>query len=346
MSYYFFCKRVFHSHFLQNPSLKSFTTVSTTTPLSFTVGYLINSCGLSLETALSTSQRLHLKERNLQKLDSLITLLESHGFTKTHISKLITKFPIILQSSVENTIMPKIKFLLEIGYSKSNIPELVLSNTNILKKSLNNQLKPSFNLLKSFLHTNDNVMKACKRSKWLLTYDLKQTMAPNVTFLVNEGVPISSISYLIMTQPRTVMQGPTRFIQNVQAVKKLGIPPNSRSFVHTVQVMTSMSKATWDRKLIFFKSLGWSEEHVMRAFKREPHFISCSEGKIEKMMDFFVNTLQLESSVFCMHPKLLMCGLDKRIIPSEKRFLDKIVIKYVEKVPDLMEVYHGSIAAK
>ncbi|KAK9933757.1 hypothetical protein M0R45_020933 [Rubus argutus] len=77
--------------------------------VSFTVSYLITSCGLSPELALSLSQKsVHLKNR--EKPDSVIKLLKSYGFNDTYISQLVRKRPNVLGANPEKTLLPKLEF--------------------------------------------------------------------------------------------------------------------------------------------------------------------------------------------------------------------------------------------
>ncbi|XP_058107321.1 transcription termination factor MTERF9, chloroplastic-like [Magnolia sinica] len=308
-------KRILRFHFLQNPSLKSFTTASTTPLQSFTAQYLIKSCGLPLETALSISKRLHLQENNLQKPDSVLTFFKSHGFSETHITKVIAKLPGLLQSRIDNNLKPKMQFFLAMGFSNSTLPELIASNPLILRRSLINHLRPSFYFLKSFLETNENVITAIRRSRWLLTYDLKGILRPNLNLLVNRGVPTSCISKLILSKPRAIMLKVNLFANIVERVEKLGIMPGSPMFVHAIRGMSTMNNSSWESKLAFLKSLGWSEEEIMIIFKREPICMTCSKEKIRRVVDFFVNTLKFDHSMLLTNPKLFMYGLDKRIFP-------------------------------
>ena len=53
--------------------------------------------------------------------------------------------------------------------------------------------------LNTYLENNENVVAAVKRSSWLLTYGLIGILQPNIEFLIREGVPLHSISKLILT---------------------------------------------------------------------------------------------------------------------------------------------------
>ncbi|KAK9282772.1 hypothetical protein L1049_010993 [Liquidambar formosana] len=329
----------------------------------------MNSYGLPLETALSTSQKLQLDENNLQRQESVRTFLKSQGFSNTHIAKLVTKRPEIFQFRVEK-VRPKIQFLIDNGFSGLLLPELIVANPSILRRGLSSQIKPSYDFLKMYLGTNEKIVAAIKRTPWLLTSDLKGTMQPNIDLLISEGVPLHSVAKFIMFQPRGILLKVDRMAHAVETVKKFGLQPSAPMFIHALRVTLSMSNSTWNRKIEVYKSLGWSDEEIESAFKSDPVCLACSEEKIKSISDFFVNTLKLEPKVIIAYPKFLTYGMDTRFRPrynvlklleskkllkakkftwlltlTEKRFLDEFVIKHLDQIPNLMELYRGNIPA-
>ncbi|XP_010251898.1 PREDICTED: transcription termination factor MTERF15, mitochondrial-like [Nelumbo nucifera] len=373
-----FYKRLLYVHLVQNPSLKSFSTTVATVcrgqPLSFTVQYLINSCGLSLETALSTSKQFQLDESKPDRYDSVLTLLKTHGFSKTHIAELIKKHPSVLLINADKILKPKMEFLLGFGFSDSAVSDLVISNPSIFDRSLKSRLKPSLDILMKHVQSKEEVLKAIKRSSWLITFNLSQTLQPNVELLIKEGVPISGISKLIVHQPRVLLQKTDRLVSTIETVKKLDIRPTITTFVYAIHVLSSMSELTWNRKIELFKGFGWSEEEVMLVFRRDPYCLACSEGKVKKVMEFLMGTMKLHPSVMISNPKVLKHGLETRIRPrymvlkvlelekliegidgnkkfsrvfglAEETFLVDYVLKYLGKVPNLMDLYCASVAA-
>lgn len=241
----------------------------------------------------------------------------------------------------------------------------------ILSRSLDNQLKPAYNFLMTILQANEKVILALKRASWLLTFDLRRTVQPNVAFLVRQEVPISNIAKLIVIQPRSIMQKADRFVNIVETIKKMGLEPSVLMFIHAVRVMAAMTELTWNRKMEMFKSFGWSKEQIVSAFKRVPLCMVCSEQKINRMTDFFVNNMKVEQALIISCPKLLMYGLETRIQPrirvlqfleskkllkedkklvwlltlTEQDFLKQCIAKYLDRVPDLVNVYRGTISA-
>lgn len=121
-----------------------------------------------------------------------------------------------------------------------------------------------------------------------------------------------------------------------------------------------------------FKNLGWSEEEIWTAFKLHAICFSFSEEKIRRTMDFYLHTMKLKLEVIAARPKLLSFGLNKRIHPwynvikvlesrrllnmenknfwifalTEKDFLKKYVHKHLDQIPNLLEVYLGTMVVE
>ncbi|KAM4082033.1 hypothetical protein ACJW30_11G138100 [Castanea mollissima] len=360
-----------HNRFLTTSAAKNSST-SQLLSSSFTVNYLMNSCGLPLESALSTSQKLKLEENNLQRPQAVLAFLKSHGFDNTHIAELIKKRPKILQSKVEDNLKPKIEFLTQNGFVGKLLADLIVLNPVILRRGLSSHIKPSFHFLNTYLDNNENVMAAVKRSSWLLTYDLTGILQPNIDFLIREGVPLHSISKMILTQPRTIMRKVNRLEDAVQTLKKLGLEPTSPLFMHAFRVLVSMKESTWSRKMEVLKSLGWSEEDIWSVFKSNPLCLACSEEKMRSAMDFYVNTMEMDVETIIRYPRFLMYAVDKRLRPrynvlkvlksknvlkegknyawlltqNENTFYKNYVVKHSDSIPGLMELYHGITMAE
>lgn len=349
-------------------TLTSTRTASTAaSPSSFTVQFLRNTCGLSLDNALSTSKTLQLEEKKSKKYEAVLSFLRSRGLTEAHIASLVKKRPRTLKGSVDKTIKPKIDFLLKNGIPDSFLPDLIAANPFIFSKSLNSHLKPSFDFLKCFLKMDEDVVEALKRTSWLLTHNPKKRMQPNADFLISEGVPVSNITKLIIFNPRAILQKVEKMVDAVEHIKRLGFKPSTLMFIHALRVMLCLSNSTWERKVNLFKSLGWSEEETISLFKREPHIMGCSEEKIRGAVNFFLNTMKVNPAVIISYPKLLiyeptrthrrynvmkvleskeLISKDRKVgsilCQSERHFLAKYVTKNLDQIPGLMEIYCGT----
>ncbi|CAI0421201.1 unnamed protein product [Linum tenue] len=338
---------------------------------SFTVDYLVKSCGLPMESALVASRKLQLDAKKNGKPESVLQFLRSHGFTDAHISTLVQKRPTVLHCRISNNLGPKFEFLNKVGFVGKQLPDLIVSNPLLVKSSLDSYIKPSVEYLLLLLGSSDKIMSTIKRSSWLLSYDLKGNMQPNIDFLLGEGIPRTYIVNMVYAHPRFILIKQSRMVQAVSTCKKLGFEPKSRMFMHALRSALSMSDATMKKKIEVMKSMGWTEEEILSAFRRDPLCLSCSEEKIRNAMDFYVNTMKLTPSVVIKYPKFIMHSIEKRMRPrynvlqilvskklisgtnlcwqltiTENKFVQNFVMKYGADVPGLFEKYEASKLGK
>ncbi|KAL0539194.1 hypothetical protein IC582_023376 [Cucumis melo] len=358
-------------HFIQNRFLNTVSTTTLPLPSVSTIQFLTNSCGLSSGSPTSAGRKLQFDEKHIQQYGAIIDFLKSQGFENTQIAKLVSRGPSILQSKVSNNLKPKFEFLQEIGFVGPLLCKLIVSRPRILNRSLDSQLKPSFFFLKEILESDEQVTTAIFRYPSLLICDLKGDLKPHIDVLVSEGVPSRNISRMISLQPRAIMQKVDRLIPAVKTVKELGIEPKARTFVYAVVVRLSMSDSTWKKKINVMKSLGWSDKEIFTAFKRHPNYLGCSEEKIRDVADFCFNTAKLDPGTLISYPKLFKLSFDKRLRPrykvlevlkvknllknkkiasvlveGERRFVEKYVVKHLDEIPNLMDIYVGNVEAE
>ncbi|KAK1293590.1 hypothetical protein QJS10_CPB17g01586 [Acorus calamus] len=152
-------------------------------------------------------------------------------------------------------------------------------------------------------------------------------------------------------------------------VKEMGFDPLSSFFCSALATVVAVDKSLWKEKMELYRSFGWSEDDVVSAFKRQPEVMTLSKDKIVRMMDIFVKESGLGLSIVSRYPKLLLLSLEKTIIPrysvisvlmsrellngdvnfdtichlKEEKFLEKYVIKYQVKVPQVMQAYQSKM---
>ena len=114
---------------------------------------------------------------------------------------------------------------------------------------------------------------------------------------------------------------------------------------------------------------GWSKDMALCAFKKNPLCMILSEEKMTKVMDFLVNKMGCLSANIAINPAVLLFSLEKRImprfsviqilvakdlvkndlplstilLPNERRFLEKFVIKFQDDIPQLSNVYQSKM---
>ncbi|KAG7967355.1 hypothetical protein I3843_08G096000 [Carya illinoinensis] len=330
---------------------------------SFAVSYLINSCGLSTKSAILASKRLQFQRSETH--DSVVHLLKENGFTNSQISQIVRIQPSLLSCDPKKVLLPKIEFFRSIGFSCSDVPRILTSNPSLLGRSLEKCLIPCLDFLKSVLLEDEKVVLTVKRAPRVIPFDPRNSMIPNIELLRQLGAPQSAIAFLVTNFPSSVTIKHTRFAEAVHEVKEMGFNPSKIVFVVAIQAFTKITKSKLESKLELYKRWGWSKEIALLAFKRHPNCMLLSDEKITKAMDFLVNEMSWSSLNIARNPTVIFFSLEKRIIPrcsviqillakglvksdlssstfmlpGERSFLDKFVIKFQDVVPGLRNVY-------
>lgn len=260
---------------------------------SFKITYLMDSCGLSPEIAISASEKVHFETPD--RPDSVLNLLRNHGFSKTHISNIIRIRPAILLTNPEKTLLPKLAFFKSIGVSTHDIAK----NPILLGRSLENQIIPSYNFLKRMLLSDEEVAAALKRARWFFIQDRSRNvnLVPNIDLLRELGVPESCISSLLTHYQEAVIRRHDQFIETVNEIKKMGFDPMKLTFVIALHIIGKRSNSTWDRCCRVYTWWGWSKDEILSAFRKHPQCMTYSEKKIMNIMDYLVKKMGWPSGV-------------------------------------------------
>lgn len=335
-----------------------------------TVSYLVNSCGLSSEQAVSVSKKVRIKDT--KRPNSVLELFSSYGFAKSQISRLTFLRPRLILADPEVILRPKIEYFQSLGIVGPDLPKFICSDCLVLVASLKNRIIPSCDFLRGFLKTNDNVVRALKNPSCVARYNIEKMMMPNITTLRVHRVPECHIARLMILQPQTLMLRDYLFKEVVLEILDMGFRPTSQSFILAVRSMIMRSREKWEKKTEILKSFGWSQDEVFAAFRVQPMLMVCSEKKIEEMLDFLVNKAGLNPSDVARCPNLFLTSLERRIIPrctllqiltekgmfkkdsgiiwalnsSKESFEKKFVTQYEDHVPEVIKAYQSKMGSK
>ncbi|XP_012065164.2 uncharacterized protein LOC105628381 isoform X2 [Jatropha curcas] len=364
-----FCDLRTYSQFLQSTPVtvvRAFSSDNNTAvETSFTVSYLINSCGLSREAANSASKRVQFE--NVERPNSVLALLHKYGFSNPQITKIVKLYPLLLLADPEKTIFPKLMFFSSIGISSPDIAELISSKPVVLTHSLRNRIIPVYKFLKSaLLFDDDMVIKAMSRGSRIFQHDVERVSAPNLLFLREIGMPQSCIQLLLIHYTNLLLFKVGMFRNKIKEVMNMGFCPTETKFIRALAAITQ-NESSWQHKIEVYVRCGWSKDEILSAFKKDPRCMTFSEKKIIGTMDFLVNVMDLKPSAVAANPYLLSHSLKKRTIPrdlvieilisegglqknisfssvltlSEKCFSKIYVDKHKEHIPSLQDVFEG-----
>ncbi|XP_026428034.1 uncharacterized protein LOC113323901 [Papaver somniferum] len=249
----------------------------------FLVSYLINSCGLTQEKAVTASGKLNFKTTS--NPDSVLALLKAYEFTDSHISRLILRYPAILSSNPHKTLKPKFDFFKSKGIHGLDLANFISNDPKILRESFNKGIIPSFDILKSILQTDQNVIKIIKRcSRVLCKYLVRKTMG-NLELLLYEGVPQTKISYYLIQQPRSFMLDHNRFKKIAQSPRVFSRSLKERLIPRCSVIGILVSKGLI-KKMISISALStmvdecFLEKFVMMYEQEVPELMKVFQGQL------------------------------------------------------------------
>ncbi|OAY80378.1 hypothetical protein ACMD2_12582 [Ananas comosus] len=340
---------------------------SSVAPSSQTLTFLIDSCGLSPESALSASQKLLFK--SAENPNAVLRLLRDYGFGEAHISKLISSYPAVLSSDPHSTLRPKLEALRSFGFSGESLARLLTNQPVLLRRSLEKHIIPCFTFLRTLLAAEGDFVSVFARNPHGLNSDLSKSILPILGVLRKHSLPEDRISKLVKIHPRILILRPLRVSEIVDQVKAAGVPTSSPLFIYAFATVAGQKRAHWDRKTAVFKGFGLSEADVVSSFRRHPLVMQTSEQKIRRGLEFLLHSLKLAPDDVVGNPILLCYSLEKRILPrcavmsllkregkleenssvvqallaTTSSFLERFVMRYQDDVPEVLKAYNGEI---
>ncbi|XP_058723462.1 uncharacterized protein LOC131595186 isoform X4 [Vicia villosa] len=280
-----------------NPLLHRYTSLfslhfstNTSDSTSFAVSYLIHNFGFSPQSASKLCSNYRLQFNTSQNPDSVLTFFINHNFSHSQLRHIIEKAPWLLSCNPSKRILPKFQFLLSKGASNSDIVNLVSKNPFVLKSSLKNQIIPTYELAYRFLQSDKDTIACAFQNPYFFGDNL---VPHNIKLLIENGVADSNIARLLQDQSRIFKE--PNMLKLVKELKDLGFNPSKTEFGIALKAKISVSKTKWKDKVDAFKKWGWSDEHVVEAFRKQPYcmFIKRYENESSYLLKLYEEKLNL-----------------------------------------------------
>ncbi|KAJ8427666.1 LOW QUALITY PROTEIN: hypothetical protein Cgig2_012079 [Carnegiea gigantea] len=179
-----------------------------------------------------------------------------------------------------------------------------------------------------------------KKNSWTYSSMLarRQTLAsPSLRTLSSASTSISASTqtvgqrgiYGIALEPiqSNIIRQPTVYVRNVELFKDIkiraeetwGIPRDSRMFLYGASLLGCLSERGSTAGVACLRAL--DGPNVRAIMKQHPNCLLLSEAKIKRSQEFFMNELDYKPAVIESRLALLICSLEKQIIPRHKVLL-------------------------
>ncbi|KAK2978178.1 hypothetical protein RJ640_030351 [Escallonia rubra] len=345
-------------------------TLNSTDPQSLAVSYLVKSCGLSLDSAISVSRKIQ-SRFTTDRFDSVWQLLNSHGLTQTQIRDVIIKRPLIVLADPTKTLKSNIELFSSLALSGNTLAKVLQRKPVVLES-------PHANSAVEFFRTHgfsdEQIKNMILKRPRIFTFHPERTLKPKLDFLQSVGFSLSDIVKLISIEPCILersVQG--HLIPAIQALKKivqsdenvvkavihnrnffllthdlgkdvlpkvstlisLGIPKSNIFKLFMLGVMSLRQTTEKFNKVVRdVAELGFDPKKVVFVLAVRS-FLGLKESVLEQKIQVF-SSFGLSRSEFFLAFKM------QPILP-EKTFVKNFVTKYQQMVPEVVKAHRGEI---
>ncbi|KAL8113449.1 transcription termination factor MTERF15, mitochondrial-like [Apium graveolens] len=316
----------------------------------------------------STYATISIKQCDLSKKTSSSKLLQTYGFSQTHINKILVKQPACLLGP--KILKPKLEFLLSIcNQSQSDVIKIVNKTPHVLRRSLKQHLVPIFDMLISVTGSHCSAAAVVISNPFVLTYCIPRDLLQNIELLQKLGVPEDQVLKFVTEYGQVTGKHHDKFSEVVMKVRDMGFDPLSYGFRRAVTCLCLINDEIWEAKCKIYRSFGFSDNEIVTMFKKLPTVIVYSDKRITEVLEFYVKKLGWTPARLVDLPYVIAFSLAKRIIPrcsvlqalesrksissssgfyqilgmNDVAFLEKYVAAYMDEVPELMDAYTGKL---
>ncbi|XP_058192244.1 uncharacterized protein LOC131309659 [Rhododendron vialii] len=187
-----------------------------TCPQSPTVSYLVNSCGLSLESAISASKNLQFVTTD--QPNSVLTVLESIGLGKSHIRNLIIKRPLILLADANKTLKPNVEVFGSLGISGTDLRKLLIKDPRFFEVDAHSTVE----FFSAYGFTKEQICMLTMKHPQLYWYNAPRNFKPKMEYFKSLGFSDAEIVQSLLYVPYVLGRSlENTIIPSVQFIKRI-----------------------------------------------------------------------------------------------------------------------------
>lgn len=250
---------------------------------SFTVSYLRNSCGLSLESAISAAQKLQIESKHIP--DSVLSLFRTHGLTQTHIRNLISKRPLLLLADLDTKLRPNLELLNSLGFSSTSLAQAVLKDPHVLESDAKTVVE--FFRIHGF--SENDIMNLTMKLPTLYTYDAHKTFKPKMDFLKSVGFSELDIARVLSGEPYILTRSlENQIIPSVEMLRRfLGSDEDVVNVVKKCyRILEKPLEKVLEPNIAILLSHGVPESLIVRILMLHPPALLLSPDQVSEAIGF------------------------------------------------------------
>ncbi|KAG2674486.1 hypothetical protein I3760_13G138500 [Carya illinoinensis] len=212
-------------------------------PKSLTVSFLRNSCGFSLELAVSASKKLNIE--NMENPNSVLDLLRTHGLKQNHIRYLISGRPLLLLADLGNTLKPDMELFKSLGFCGASLAEMLSKYPAVLESDAYTAVE----FFRAHGFSEKQIKTLMMKRPALYMYNANKNFKPKLEFFKSLGLSDLEIAEILSAAPNVLERSLEKQIipcvqelrrilgteENVLKIIKAYGPVIRTNVVHTLQ---------------------------------------------------------------------------------------------------------------
>lgn len=185
-------------------------------PKSLILSFLLNSCGLSLESAHSASKKLQFD--SIDKPDLVVNLLKTHGLTQPHIRNLIIVRPTLLLADPDKTLKPNFELLRTLGVSGTILQGVLKKYPRILETNAHTVI----DFFRAYGFSEKQICTLTMKLPTLYLYNVDKKFKPKLEFFKSLGFSGKEIAEMLSAEPYILARSfENQILPSVQVIRRV-----------------------------------------------------------------------------------------------------------------------------
>lgn len=250
-------------------------------PQSLSLSFLQNSCGLSLESAISASKKLNVE--NIKNPNSVVDLFRAHGLTQTHIRSVISSRPPLLLADLENTLKPNMELFKSLGFSGTSLAKMLCRCPRVLEIDASSVVE----ILRAHGFKDEQISTFTMKRPDLYLLDVQKIFKPKLEFFKSLGLSTPEISKLLAAEPSILGRSlEKQIIPCIQELKRiLGTDENVlRAIKGGYGIIQANVEKVLKPNLSMLISHGVPESLALKLFFLGPKALLMSRNRFEEIV--------------------------------------------------------------
>ncbi|GLJ45106.1 hypothetical protein SUGI_0949540 [Cryptomeria japonica] len=176
----------------------------------------------------------------------------------------------------------------ECGFSSSQLTAIINKEPSVFRRKTTERAQEAVHLLRDSGFTPDQVRNTIRRNPSVLTRKADEQLKPKIVFFRKLG----------FAEHETILYNALRRAPGI--------------IVYDIVILTA--------KLKFMETTGLSKKEVTELLLKDPRFLCSSIDKLQKNMDFLINTARFAPGIVVKYPPFLNFSVENRLKPRYKVF--------------------------